>query len=99
MAGTFAPNLRISFAIPKRLLSVTWRTNSEVTLGNAQGHAMRTPVRLLLDQSLSITRERTDTAKRQWFAMGMLWFIIASYGNAVHYHRVTWNNIASALEC
>ena len=31
MAGPLAPNLRISFAIPKRLLSVPWRTNSEVT--------------------------------------------------------------------
>ena len=31
MAGPFAPNLRISFAIPKRLLSVPWRTEGEVT--------------------------------------------------------------------
>ena len=36
MAGPFAPNLRTSFAIPKRLLSVPWRTNSEVTLQSNQ---------------------------------------------------------------
>jgi len=55
------------------------------------GTAKRTPVRLLLDQSLSITREDRHSEAR-----GLPW---ECYGNALHYHRVTWNSIASALEC
>ena len=41
MAGPFAPNLRISFAIPKRLPTVLWEFISEGK-AKAKGHAMRT---------------------------------------------------------
>ena len=75
MAGPFAPNLRISFAIPKRLLSVTWRTEGEVTLGNALRHAKRTPVRLL-GRACLIPQREGQTQRSAGFAMDILWDFI-----------------------
>ena len=85
MAGPFAPNLRTSFAVPKRLSTVLWEFISEGK-AKAKGHAKRTPVRLLLDQSLSITREDRGLAKRgvcHGNAMGMPCIIIELRGIAL----------------
>ena len=79
MAGPYAPNLRISFAIPKRLSTVLWESISEGK-AKAEGHAMRTPVRLLVRACLIPQREDRHRRSARGFAMGMLWFIIASYG-------------------
>ena len=50
--------------------------------------AKRTPVRLLLDQSLSITREDRSLAKRQG----------VRHGNAMVYHSELWDFIGVAME-
>ena len=50
--------------------------------------AKRTPVRLLLDQSLSITREDRSLAKRQGVC----------HGNAMVYHSELWDFIGIAME-
>ena len=80
MAGPFAPNLRTSFAIPKRLLSVTWRTEGEVTLQSNQALLCKCQaytVRLLGRACLIPQRGQKPSEAPGGFAMGMLWECLA----------------------
>ena len=91
-------SVRYAFAQAVRLSTVLWEFISEGK-AKAEGHAKRTPVRLLLDQSLSITREDRSLAKRQGVchgnAMGMPCIIIELRGIA---SQVLWNARVTAMQ-
>ena len=83
-------SVRYAFAQAVRLSTVLWEFISEGK-AKAKGHAKRTPVRLLGRACLIPQRGQKHSEARG--------LPCVRYGNALHYHRVTWNSIASALEC
>ena len=91
MAGPFAPNLRTSFAIPKRLLSVTWRTEGEVTLQSNQALLCKCQAYTC---AFAIGPEPVDHERgdRHSEAPGVC------HGNAMVYHSELWDFIGVAMK-